>query len=294
MTASFLAPRHGCRIALVFLLLAAGVPGGNAADTPSPNPLLLEAEAAFQKGRKTNALALVSKAIAANPNDVKALALRGRFHSESRQPAQAVADFDEVLKLDPNATQIYQLRGVEQFRLGHFKESVADFDEVIKRMPDRGPQHWQRGISCYYAGMFNEGRIQFESHQTVNAHDVENAVWHFLCVARASGVTAARAALIPISGDSRVPMMEVHALFAGKAKPEDVLAAAQAGRPARDSQQLFYAHLYLGLYYEALGDAGRARQHIFKAADDFSADHYMGDVARVHAQLLRSKEPERK
>ena len=116
-------------------------------------------------------------------------------------------------------------------------------------------------------------------------------MWHFLCVARASGIEKARVALIPIERDARVPMMQVHALFAGKMKPEDVLGAAQAGNPtpAQLDNQLFYAHLYLGLYYEALGDLKRTREHIFKAAGDFKAEHYMGDVARVHAQVLQQR-----
>ena len=52
--------------------------------------------------------------------------------------------------------------------------------------------------------------------------------------------------------------------------------------------RLFYAHLYLGLYYDATGDTKLAREHIFKAAA-FKADHYMGDVARVHAGLLKKR-----
>jgi len=154
-------------------------------------------------------------------------------------------------------------------------------------LPFQVPQHWQRGIAYYYAGRFEAGRKQFELHQTVNPNDVENAVWHFLCVARASNVEKARAALIPITGDARVPMMEVHALFAGKLKPEDILKAATAGNPpaARLNRQLFYAHLYLGLYFEALGDDGKAREHITKAAGEYQTGDYMGDVARVHLQL---------
>ncbi len=99
----------------------------------------------------------------------------------------------------------------------------------------------------------------------------------------------ARASLIPIEGDARVPMKEVHALFGGKAKPEDVLTAALAGNPpqARLDHQLFYAHLYLGLYFEAIGDKKLAGEHIFQAAELSKENDYMGDVARVHAQLLR-------
>src|SRR6266853_660464 len=58
---------------------------------------------------------------------------------------------------------------------------------------------------------------QFELHQTVNDNDVENAVWHYLCVARLAGVEKAHASLIRIQRDSRVPMMAVYALFGGKA-----------------------------------------------------------------------------
>jgi len=52
---------------------------------------------------------------------------------------------------------------------------------------------------------------------------------------------------------------------------------------------LFHANLYLGLFFEAVGDREKARHHILKAARDFKADHYMGDVARVHARLLEQK-----
>src|SRR5205085_8743876 len=97
--------------------------------------------------------------------------------------------------------------------------------------PQQKPYHWQRGISLYYAGRFDDGKKQFELHQTVNTQDVENAVWHFLCTVRLEGLESAKKQLIPIEKDARVPMAQVHQLFAGKARPQDVLAAAQAAPP---------------------------------------------------------------
>jgi lipoprotein NlpI len=125
----------------------------------------------------------------------------------------------------------------------------------------------------------------------VDTNDVENAVWHYLCNARAAGVEKARAGLLKIGKDRRVPMTEVYALFAGKAKPEDVLTAARAGDPRGEElkRRLFYAHLYLGLYYETEGDKKKAREHITKAADDYRIGHYMGDVAVVHRDLLKKE-----
>ena len=115
---------------------------------------------------------------------------------------------------------------------------------------------------------------------------MENAAWHFLCAARESGVTNARAAMLTVGPDGRIPMKEVYALYRGKGSVEEVLAAAG---PATDNWRrdgLFYAHLYLGLYFEALGDGAKAREHITKAANGFSMSHYMGDVARVHLRTL--------
>jgi lipoprotein NlpI len=167
------------------------------------------------------------------------------------------------------------------------KESVAAFDKVIELEPSAAPQLWQRGLALYYAGDFKEGRKQFELHRTVNPDDVENAAWHFLCVAKAEDVDAARKALMPISGDARVPMAQVYDLFAGKGTEEAVLKAADTGDPASEEHrnQMCYAHLYLGLYHEALGHEEKAKDHLMKAATTYCMDHYMGKTAQVHVKL---------
>ena len=175
--------------------------------------------------------------------------------------------------------------GVDAFYEAKPKESVVAFDKLIAIVPDAKPQLWQRGLSLYYMGDFKAGREQFETHQTVNTADVENAAWHFICVARAENVEAARNALIPIEGDTRVPMKQVYELFAGKATVEDVLKAAESGEGEALKNHRCYAHLYLGLYFEALGDVAKAKEHMLKAAKDFQMDHYMGKCAQVHVLL---------
>ena len=83
---------------------------------------------------------------------------------------------------------------------------AATFDVLAKLIPDEAPQLWQRGIALYYAGRFADCRRQFESHRTVNPDDVENAAWHFLCVARERDAGTGTAALLPVGPDARVPM----------------------------------------------------------------------------------------
>jgi len=161
-------------------------------------------------------------------------------------------------------------------------ESAAGFDELVALLPDFAPSLWQRGIVLYYAGRYDDCREQFESHRTVNPNDVENAAWHFLCVARAESPGEARSALLPVGPDPRVPMGEVYEMLSGSKTAEDVMAAT-AGRLSAE----FFAHLYLGLYAEALGDYEEAIEHIRAAAVDNYArvGGFMHTVARVHLSL---------
>src|SRR6266478_418376 len=252
--------------------------------------LLTRAKATYAGGNVDTAIALATKAIEATPSDVRPYLVRAQFYEHSRELPKALTDYNEALKLDPKLAQAWQLRGLVHFKFAHIDESIADFDRFIELMPDQAPYHWQRGISYYYAGRFEDGRKQFELHQTVNPNDVENAAWHFLCVARSAGVQKARASLIPVKEDARVPMLQILSLFAGKLDPEDVLRVARAGEPPASELQrrLFYAHLYLGLYFEASGNETKSYEHISQASRQFGADDYMSHVARVHL-LLREK-----
>ncbi len=105
-------------------------------------------------------------------------------------------------------------------------------------------------------------------------------------MARAESPAQARKVLLPVGPDARVPMRQVYELFRGTMTPEDVLRVAGAQPGAQ-----FYGHLYLGLYFEALGDAARALEHITAAAADrfASAGDYMHMVARVHLKLLQTR-----
>lgn len=187
---------------------------------------------------------------------------------------------------EPETANEYVRRGMDRFRRNQIAESLQDFDKAAELRPQEAPHLWQRGISDYYAGEFKKGRAQFESHKAVNPDDVENATWHFICVARIEGIEKARKQLIEINTarDARVPMAEVYAFYAGKGTEEGVLKAAAA---EGSEEAKMYAHLYLGLYHEAAGDAEKAKRHMRVAAAARLKDHYMHDVSRVH--LLQRK-----
>jgi len=256
-------------------------------DPSSAGDVVDEARIALVQGKFETAIELASRAIAADKSNEEAYFLRGQAYAAQRKHAEAVADLDEVIKLNGKHGAAHDRRGEERFKLGRFEESIADFDKAIELGARRQREHWQRGIAHYYAGQYEKGQKQFEAYQTFEDNDVENAVWRYLCMARRLGVEKARDDLLKIRRDTRVPMMEVYDLYAGKLKPEDVVKAATAGdpKPAVRNQQLFYAHLYLGLYYDAGGDAKLAAKHIDEAVKH-KIGHYMWDVAKVHAEVL--------
>jgi lipoprotein NlpI len=175
-------------------------------------------------------------------------------------------------------------RAIADFLAGRVSESVTGFDRVAALAPQAAPQLWQRGIALYYAGRYRDCRAQFESHRTVNPNDVENPAWHFLCVAKAESPEKARAALLPVGPDQRSPMREIYQMFRGSMTPDAILSVA-----GRDESARFFAELYVGLYYDGMGDRARATEHLRLAADEryASVGGYMHRVAQLHPLLRR-------
>jgi lipoprotein NlpI len=263
---------------------------GAAVDTAM---LLEEARRELKNNQPEKALQLANQAVAGDAKSVDAYLLRGIIQSSLRHAAEAITDFDRTLALEPKLAEAYDRRGSEHFKLGHIPESIKDFDRFLKLEPGAEPGHWRRGIAFYYAGRYEDGRKQFEGYQGVDANDVENVVWRYLCMARQISPAKARAALLKVGDDRRVPMRQIYELFAGRATPADVLAACRAGQPTAEQlkQRLFYAHLYLALYCEAAGDQKATREHLTKVVHEYKVDGYMWDVANVHWLLLQKTDP---
>lgn len=258
------------------------------AQAPSSNDLLKEATAAWAKKDPARAIELATKAIVADPKNTRAYTVRAAMYEAQGAYANGVRDLSKVIELDPKDAGAYHERGSLNFKANRPAESLADFDVYLKMRPDRRPSHWQRGITCYYAGKFDEGRKQFEVYQDFDNADVENAVWRFMCMVRTVGLEKARTEMLKIGNDRRIPMRDIYELYLGKKTPDDVLASAIKGDldPELKNRQLFYAHLYLGIWFDLIGERAKALDHLNKAADDHRIGHYMWDVARVHRDVL--------
>jgi lipoprotein NlpI len=268
-----------------FLILLAGA-GATFADD------LADAERAYKAKDYAKATELAAAAAKADPKSAEALQLLGAAQLALRENAAAVETFTALIKLDPKDSAARDRRGDAHLKLGKFTEAVADYDAFLKDKPKFAPEHWRRGIALYYAGKFEDGVKQFETHKTVNPEDVENAAWHYLCNVKVAGKEKSQKALIDVTQDTRVPMAEIQKLYAGKLKPEDVLAAAEKTKAdtALGKSARFYANLYVALWYDAEGDAKKVRSHLTEAVEKYKIGDYMWDVGNAHLKMLRAKD----
>ena len=242
-------------------------------------------------------LALVACLVCFSSQDDPTAALAQARRADAAGDGETAERFaTKAMEADSDLAEAYYLRGRARFLLNRMPEALADFDAYVKRRPQAASRQWERGITCYYAGKFAEGAAQFRLYQTYHDNDVENSVWRFLCMARSEGPAAARKAMLPIRNDPRVPMMEIFRMFAGQSKPADVLRAVEKGKPngAQRAGRLFYARLYIGLYWEALGNEKQATEFLRLAATQHSRNDpingFMWSVADVHYRTLKAAE----
>jgi lipoprotein NlpI len=256
--------------------------------TPTAD-LVRDAQSARANNDSAKAYALLAQAIAAEPKGVRPHLVRAAFLEADDKLAEAIADWTTIVALAPEDLHARNARGIVLLKAGRAKEAVADFDAFLKKHPEHAKEHWQRGIACYYAGLYSEGIKQFESYQDFDNADIENALWRFMCMSKRDGLDKAKAAMLKIGDDRRVPMRDIYELYLGKKTPDDVLAAAVRGdlTPAQKNRQKFYAHLYLGIWHDLNGDAVKSLDHLNRAVEH-RIGHTMWDVARVHRDRMKA------
>lgn len=211
---------------------------------------------------------------------------RANSHDLRRQSA-----IEQALKIvtaqqpTPSSNALVQF-GDALLRGGRCEEAVQQFERAIALSPESEPYLWQHGIALFFVGRFDDAASLFEKHRVVNPNDVENAAWHFLCVAKSKDVTRARKILLPAPGDARVPMEEVLQRLPGG----EFTAIENAVEQTRDTlgyaSAKFYGDLYIGMIADAEGNRSLAKKYLSESADT-ELPHYMADVARVYAARVK-------
>ncbi|MEM9368994.1 MAG: tetratricopeptide repeat protein [Planctomycetota bacterium] len=209
-----------------------------------------------------------------------AIALRNGDSGAARGAADQMRSLaDEVPSIAMTVADVY-------LRTGEIELAVEFFDRVYDAQESQRPYLWRRGIALAFAERWEDAAKQFEIHRNVNPHDVENATWHFFCVAKSRGFDAAVELLLPAPGDERPPLEEVLQMYrTGDIDPvESAIESLAADSVSRRSAE-FYGYLYVAMYCDAKGQPDRARDAIQRSVAH-AGRGYMGDVARVYAKRL--------
>lgn len=197
---------------------------------------------------------------------------------------EAIKKAAEAAELAKDIGEVQQSAAQVLYLAGESEKSLPLFDRANELLPERAADNWQRGIALGTCGKWAEGAKQFKMHHDVNPNDVENSAWYYLCVAKSENLEAAKKSVIPSRGDARQPMMAILQMLKGEMKPDEVLAVAEkasAGAPRKEA--MFYGELYVGLYYDSIGNAVEAEKHL-KASLNYDQKHYMSDTSRVYLQ----------
>jgi len=86
-------------------------------------------------GDLAGALADYGRAIALNPDEIKARMLRARLLAKGRQFRRALEDINHVIGLDPSVPGVWYMRGTVHLGLGKLQTARADLDEALGREP---------------------------------------------------------------------------------------------------------------------------------------------------------------
>ena len=195
---------------------------------------------------------------------------------------------DAELQKNPGSAEWLSRRGDLRLFLGDAKGAVEDFEKEIKLEPTHDAPHWRLGIAYYFAGDFSKSAAQFAKYHAYDNGDRENGVWQFLANARVKGVEAARKEMLEYTRFDREPFPDLYDMFAGKKTGAQVLSDAEKKGLKDDPLVMFFAHYYVGLNEQLLGNAASAAEHLEKAvrlslqAQAGGGPGYMGQIARLH------------
>jgi lipoprotein NlpI len=273
------------------------------------------------KGQLEQAIQDYSQSLRIKPGNARLHLNRGIAYLNRGEDDRALEDLNEVLRLTPKEASAYYHRGLIAWRRGQVDQALRDYDEALRLNPQLGGAHGARGdvyrargdraraLDEYDQALrlnpgdqnahVGRGLTRFDQGQLVEAiPDLARAVELdpkavvpalYLYLAREHLRQNARPALAGVArGDLARWPGPVVAMFLGRRKPEEVLAAASAGGGPLERARLCQAYFYVGHEMLFRGESDEAVR-LFKAAvatDAAGLDEY--ESARAQLKRLEA------
>ena len=208
-----------------------------------------------------------------------------------------LAVLSKQLDAQPDDMALLPKRGDLFFFRGEFAKSVRDYERMSELDPALDASHWRLGIAYFYADQPEKSAQQFEKFFVSDDVDREAGLWKYIAQAATLGTDKARAGLIKYTKKDREPLPTIYRLFEAELTPEELLKSVDAKLPQSvREQRRFYIELYLGLWHDAHKRPKEALPH-FRAATANGwgraagfGPNYMWHVGRLHYERLAEKQ----
>ena len=131
-------------------------------DLAEYNALIRQAWLLWNKGDREAAIAKVTEAIQAFPDQSKAYDTRSIMYHNSKQYPEALADVTMALKLEPGNASFHHSRGVTLHEMKRFDEALKAKDEAIRLEPGNAELHASKAATLRDMGRLPEAEVCIE------------------------------------------------------------------------------------------------------------------------------------
>ena len=125
-------------------------------DLAEYNALIRQAWLLWNKGDREAAIAKVTEAIQAFPDQPSAYDTRSILYHNSGHYPEALADETMALKLEPGNASFHHSRSTTLHEMKRFEEALKAVDEAIRLEPGNATFHYSRGVTLHEMKRFDE------------------------------------------------------------------------------------------------------------------------------------------
>jgi lipoprotein NlpI len=173
---------------------------------------------------------------------------RGYIYSIEGQLDRALADYETAIRLNPRLADAYNNRGAVFSIRGKSERGIADYNTALRIDPRHQKAHINRAIAYFVLGQFTTALYDFDQVWQHDRTNYEVALWLHLTQWKAGPGYRGESVLNTISPEENTWPTPLLALFAGRTRLDQVLAAAPQGKTQDQLTRDCTAKFFIGEY----------------------------------------------
>ena len=115
-----------------------------------------------EEGRMAEALDVLTRAIAASPDDASLIAARGGLLLSQERVYDALVDLEKAVALAPDSALLLVNRSQAYRKFNRFQEAMDGLNKAVALSPKLLPARFNRGVLLYEEAKYNEALADFD------------------------------------------------------------------------------------------------------------------------------------